>query len=426
MTRAVRRLLGVAATSVLALATVVGATATLPSAASAATLVPPSGDSFYSYGKPLGAVAPGTVLRTRTVRMALGDKLPLLSATQVLYRTTNQRGGATATVATIMKPVLPLGKIKLVSYQTAYDGVSSTCRPSFQLRGGTPTSATLQAENLLITGYLLQGFTVVTSDYEGPTDDFGAGREEARNTLDGIRAAQHVLHLAASVPVGLVGYSGGSIASMWASQVAPSYAPELHIVGVAAGGIPADFAHNLPYIDGSKGWAGALPAIGIGLARAYHLHLDDYLSARGLQVKRVTVQGCLDPGGFPGLTFAQMLKPQYRNWRQVPVFVRMFNESIMGRGNTPREPLMMSVGNADGTGDGVMIAKDDQQLAHTYCQRGVRVQFHISKGLDHTEAAIPFMLSAMSWIHARFAGALAPTNCASIAPGNPLTPLPRP
>ncbi len=49
----------------------------------------------------------------------------------------------------------------------------------------------------------------------------------------------------------MVGYSGGSIATEFASELAPKYAPELNIVGVAEGGIPVDFAHNLTYINGS-------------------------------------------------------------------------------------------------------------------------------------------------------------------------------
>ena len=58
--------------------------------------------------------------------------------------------------------------------------------------------------------YVQQGFTVVTSDYEGPTDDYGAGHESGYGTLDAIRAAQHELGLQPrTTPVGVVGYSGG-------------------------------------------------------------------------------------------------------------------------------------------------------------------------------------------------------------------------
>ena len=42
----------------------------------------------------------------------------------------------------------------------------------------------------------------------------------------------------------------------------------------------------------------------------------------------------------------------------------------MSRTGTPKGPLLLANGNSDSTGDGVTIAKDVEDLAHTYCQRG--------------------------------------------------------
>ncbi len=409
------------------LATCAVAAAGLSTAAAAGAATPPAGDPFYSWSGSLQKVAPGTVLRTRTVTIDALGVLPTATATQVLYRTTNQLGQPDATVATIVRPTANLGTPKLLSYQTFYDGIASTCRPSYTLQGGEYSNEDADVDGTVLLGYVAQGYTVVTSDYEGSTDDFGAGREEGYGTLDAIRAAEFVLGLPGNAtPVGLIGYSGGSIASMWAAEEQPTYAPALDLIGVAAAGIPADFAHNLNYIDGSSSWAGAIPAVGIGLLRAYHLNPNQYLSAYGQQIAAQTETGCLDPSADPGLTFAQLLKPQYQNYDQVPIFVRMFNDSIMGRAATPREPLLMGVGDSDGTGDGVMIAKDVQELAYEYCGRGDSVQFNIYDGLDHDEAAAPFETQAAAFLNARYAG-LSPANgCGSITPGNPLTPLPQP
>ncbi len=57
----------------------------------------------------------------------------------------------------------------------------------------------------------------------------------------------------------MVGYSGGSIATEFASEEAPKYAPKLDIVGVAEGGVPVDFFHNLAYINGSPELVGGDP-----------------------------------------------------------------------------------------------------------------------------------------------------------------------
>lgn len=409
------------------LAAVAAAFCCLPAAATA-TPAPPSSDPFYSYSGSLKNVAEGTVLRTRQVQISVAGTPQTYPSTQILYRTTDQLGQPSVTAATIVEPagsgVVP---VKLLSYQTFYDGVASTCRPSYTLQGGDPSNTTASADESFMLDYVQQGYTVVSSDYEGPTDDYGAGHESGFGTLDAIRAAEHELGLSPrSTPVGLVGYSGGSIASEWASELAPSYAPELDLVGVAEGGIPVDYAHTVGYIDGSSSWAGAIPAVTLGLIRAYKLDVAKYASAQGMQIFKQVEQGCLNPTAYPGLKLEDLLKPQYKNWRTVPIFVRIFNDAIMSERGTPREPLLMGVGNADGTGDGVMIAKDVQELAYTYCTRNVPVQFHVYSGSDHVEAAPQFEAQAIQFLQALYAGQAVSNQCGSIAPGNPLIPLPHP
>jgi acetyl esterase/lipase len=129
---------------------------------------------------------------------------------------------------------------------------------------------------------------------------------------------------------------------------------------------------------------------------------------------------------YPGLTIAQLLGPQYQNPFQIPVLVTIMNKLIMGTGGTPASPVLLAVGNADGTGDGIMVAGDVEALAHEYCQRGVPVTFDEYAGLQHTPAAVPFEADAFTFLVGRFAGLPAPDGCASIGTGNSLAPLPAP
>ena len=86
--------------------------------------------------------------------------------------------------------------------------------------------------------------------------------------------------------IGLIGYSGGAIATEWAAELAPSYAPEIdrRIVGAAFGGALVDPAHNLHYVDGSRVWSGVMPMAIIGVSRAFHVDLTPYLSDYGMQL----------------------------------------------------------------------------------------------------------------------------------------------
>jgi hypothetical protein len=83
----------------------------------------------------------------------------------------------------------------------------------------------------------------------------------------------------------------------------------------------------------------------------------------------------------------------------------------------------MGVGNADGTGDGVMVTRDVEALAHEYCRRGGNVQFNVYQGLNHDNAAIPFEVQAVAFLEQRFRGIPAVNGCRSIGTGNSLAPL---
>jgi Secretory lipase len=398
--------------------------------AGAATPALPASDPFYAYSgsTPLAQVAPGTVLKARAVQLVVNGAPAPYSAEQVLYRTTGELGQPTATVATVIKPLAPVGATKLISYQTFYDALGAECDPSYTLQGGNPSYSDAQIDATLMQSYLQAGFTVVTSDYEGENLDWAAGQESGENTLDGIRAAENQLGVPRTTSVGMVGYSGGSIATEWASELAPAYAAELHIVGVAEGGVPVDFAHNLNYINGDNdGWAGVIPAVLVGTARAFGTDLDTYLSDYGKQVTAQVADECINnfAGSYPGLTVQQLLKPQYQNFLAVPTFTTVINDLTMGTApGNPAEPLFMAVGNQDGTGDGVMVAADVEALAHEYCEQGVPVTFSEYSGLSHEEAIAPFESTALTFLEALFTGGPAPNGCASIGAGNSLAPLP--
>ncbi len=415
----------VAALLATSAATVGAATVGTPSASPQ----PPTQDPFYVWSGSLSTVPPGTVLRSRAVSVPYLSSVPV-TATQLLYRTTNELGQPAVTVTTVLQPV-GASPTKLVSWQMFYDALGAQCDPSYEMQGGGGIGGA-QEEEQLMTPYLDAGDTVTVPDYEGENLAWLAGQQSGYQTLDGIRATEQWLHMApATTPVALIGYSGGSVATQWAAEMAPAYAPELHIVGSAAGGVPVDPAHNLTYLEGgndpsSSSWDGVIPAVLVGTAeRGFGVDLTPYLSAYGQEVANQVSDECINSfaGDYPGLTMAQLLKPQYQDFLSVPIFASVVNELTMGTDGTPTSPMFLAVGNADGTGDGVMVAGDVEALAHLYCERGVPVQFDEYNGLSHVLAAVPFEATALSLITAWLAGAPTPDNCTTIGTGNSLAPL---
>jgi hypothetical protein len=377
-------------------------------------------DPFYRYDKPLQDIAAGAVLRTRQVTVApLGVSTPL-TATQVLYRTTKTNGAAVATVATIMRP-LAANTRQILSYQTAYDDLGSTCVPSYTIQGGN-TATVPNLELGFMLAYLAQGFTVVTSDYEGLTHDYTAGQGAGYAVLDSIRATRTVVGAPDPTPVGLVGYSGGAIATEWASEIAPGYAPETSIVGAASGGIPVHYAHTISYIDGTKTWASVIPYLFTGLFRGADVDVTRYLSAKGKEAVKFVSDKCLETGTFPGLHMNDMIADG-RDWKSIRPIVKVINTQIMGTAGTPASPVLFGNGNTDGIGDGIMISADVEALAHRYCQAGVPVQYTGYPSSDHTLGIPQFEAEAIAFLQARFNGLPTVGNCGSLSSRSALKPL---
>jgi len=413
----------------------------------AAAVPLPKDDPFYAYtaSTPLSAVAPGTVLKTRAVTFHLAGVTTPFAGTQLLYRTTGQRGQPTVTVTSVIQPAVAIfPQPRLISYQLAYDALDAKCDPSYFISGAFNLSGgTTAAEQLTLTGLLTGGYTVVTSDYEGEDLAWTAGGQSGMQTLDGIRAALRspATGLPAATKVGVLGYSGGAIASEWATELAPHYAPDVdkHLVGTAIGGVYVYPAHNLTYVSGTPLWSGVMPGALTGVARGFGIDLNDYASPYGKKLVAYARDKCIPDllGHYPGLTFAKLVKPQYAQFAKVRQFVELNNKLIMSTGGTPTVPLLMvqgAGGEADGTpgnkpgigpGDGVMIAGDVRSLARTYCRRGLAVRYD-ENALEHLGATAPFFAAAIPWLGDRFAGTPAPNTCAKIKAGNSLAPLPLP
>ncbi|SFC67805.1 Secretory lipase [Nocardioides terrae] len=377
-------------------------------AANAAPVPPPSQDPFYATAAQPDA-APGDVIDHRDVALpGLG------SATQLLYRTTDEQRHPSTTVTTVLNPAGAATK-GIVAYLSFYDGLGEVCDPSYTLQGG----GNGPGQEAQVIGLLVQqGYAVTVPDFEGRDHHWAAGDESGWSTLDAIRATEQQLGVSASTKVALAGYSGGSIAGEWATELAPTYAPELNLVGTAIGGVPADLGHVVSYTNGSAAWAGVIPAAMVSLGRAFDIDFTPYLTQRGLDDTDAIKDSCIADfnAAESGVRLSDLLKPEYASFLDIPVVDGIVNHLRMGTHGTPKAPMMMVNGNADGTGDGVMVAADVKALADRYCAKGVTVSYTELPGATHTAAGQTFVFSALAYIADRFAGKAAPSTCPVPAP----------
>ena len=249
----------------------------------------PDADPFHVPPAGFEHSRPGTVLRSRDVELAFLGLVPQkLTATQLLYRSTDLNGLPMAAVTTVIVPAdRPAGdRGPILSYQCAIDAVAGQCFPSYALRrGAKAVGALAQFEFLLVSAALAEGWSVSIPDHEGPKGIWGAPYEPGYHVLDGLRAAlnHESLNLSSEAPIGLWGYSGGGLATAWATEVYAEYAPELNVVGAVLGSPVGDLGHTFRRLNGS--FFSGLPAMVVAALSHVYPDLDRVIN------EHVTVEG---------------------------------------------------------------------------------------------------------------------------------------
>jgi hypothetical protein len=374
----------------------------------------PSADPFYAAPASLATDAPGTVLRSRAVTIVGLTQLASRTAYQLLYRTTDASGRPTATVTTLLLPSHPAsGPRRLLSYQTAEDSLTTNCAPSYTLRTASGTTQTAESGEMALG--LLKGWDVSVPDYQGPQSEWAVGPLAGRATLDGVRAVESFAAAGldgSHTEVATIGYSGGSIPTIWASALAPRYAPELKIVGDAAGGVVPDPIENLTAVNGTV-FAGAIIGVSVAVNRAYpSLGLDSLLNARG---KALAVQDGADAAGCAGAVtnapfgtvaaFTNYATPAALE--ALPQVTQAFGRLDLIRGPAPRAPSYWY----NEIDDELAIIKPVDELFAADCAQGAVIDYHRDPIGEHLTGAVTYVVPALAYLADRFAGKPAPNSC---------------
>lgn len=358
---------------------------------------PPSADPWYEAHEDLDAVAPGTVLDHRPVKIGGSLAFSLsVQAWQVRYRSNDTAGRAISSVATVIVPTKAWkghGPRPLVSYQCAIDSLGDRADPSYALQKGA------QREFLLWTLALRRGFALVTADYTGPRHACFAGIVAAHITLDGVRAALALepAGLGPDTPIGLWGYSGGGQATAWAGELHPQYAPELRIAGVAAGGVPTDI-RSVHRIDGGF-LAGFALAAWVGVSREYPaLDLVAHANDEGRRVleeiEDMTVEELI--GYFPFRRVGELLDVPDPFKTEGALAV---NELLSLGRHLPSAPTLIY----HSIYDQLVPLVTAEELAEAYRQGGVDVTLRRSRMGEHVVYHRLGAWGALRYLAARFA-----------------------
>ncbi|KAI5268793.1 secretory lipase-like protein 1 precursor [Aureobasidium subglaciale] len=378
----------------------------------------PQDDPFYLASSGFESSAPGTILKSRPLKdFSFSGSVPLQvqAAYQLLFRTTDSLGNAQAAASTIILPQ-NANFSRLLSYQTAEDAAWDGCAPSYTVRqySDSNNGGSLAGEMLIIIAALNEGYVVSIPDYEGPKSAYTSGIQAGQATLDSVRAALasgSITKISSTAEHQMMGYSGGSLASEWAAELQPSYAPELHFIGTALGGLIPNVQNVLNTIN--NGLFAGLAATGInGLANGYpqlQAYLDQHLINSTAAAFKKPLTQCLgdDTNQFIFKNIYNFFD-NGKDFIDAAVVQNVLNETgIMGRHGTPQMPLFIYKAVADE----VSPVADTDALVKQLCSQGARIQYTRDLVGEHVTEAITGSGDALNFIKARFNGVPAATGC---------------
>ena len=290
----------------------------------------------------------------------------------------------------------------IVGYAPGTHGLGDQCAPSTALRNGD------DIEGALIGEYLVAGLAVAVTDYEGlgtPGDHaYMVARSAGQSLLDVVRAAQRLEgeSLPDAGPVGLTGYSQGGHAASWAAQLAGTYAPELDLRGVAAGGTPVNL-RNVAEANAGEPNFGLVLAAGIGMDTAYpELNLESYLNDAG----RTAIEELRNSCDFSPYASTDLSDYTTRDPLAEPDWRSTLEAQNVG-GVVPEVPMLLY----HSTHDEIIPYQDANQLWHQWCAAGADVRFERLVLTEHAATAAVASPFVTTWMTKRLAGHPAHGNC---------------
>jgi acetyl esterase/lipase len=360
-------------------------------------VTPPTADAFLRPVEDLERYEPGAIIDSRPVDIRFFRRRLRARAWQLRFRTTTGDGTPAAGVATVMLPRRGEDRgRRLLAYQPAIDSLGPAGDPSHQLRHGDH----LELPVMLLA--LRRGWTVLAVDWTGPQHSFVDLALAARFVLDGIRAAlaREAAELDGRTPVALWGYSGGALATLFAAEQQPQYAPELNIVATAAGGGGVDITSSPEMFEVGNLLSGIPFGACIAADRAFpDFDLTGHLTPHGAAMVAAAEEMTMEQLAlsFPFVRMSRILTVPTIN--DVPGAPAGFEATRCGQA-TPTSPMFLYHAVHDQATD----IGDVDRLVEKYREEGVDVTYRRYRFGEHLIVMFRAVPTALRFLAQRAGG----------------------
>lgn len=208
------------------------------------------------------------------------------------------------------------------------------------------------------------------------------------------------------------GHSQSGGAALWTGIVAPGYAPDVELRGVAAlapASNPSALLAHLPEVS-----VGALFAayLAEGYAATYDdVRLADVVRPGARVIVREMAQRCLAERSVVVSALTALLLDQ-PVWAQADPYTGAFGRRLDE--NVPSGPIDAPLLVAQGTADSIVVASAQDEYVAARCAAGYAVDHREHPGLDHValvEGDSPLVPDLLAWTAERLAGAEPTDSC---------------
>lgn len=332
-------------------------------------------------------------------------------AFRIHYRTTTGSGAPVTASGMVIVPAgrAPGGGREIVAWAHGTTGIADACAPS------TNDWRFSSIGNL---GALLdRGYLVVAPDYAGlgsrGVHPFLVGPDTAHAVLDAVRAARAMPSATAGNRFVVWGESQGGHAALWTGRLAPRYAPDLTLLGVAAAAPATDLIANIA--GGTNAAVRALMTTyaGVSWSAVYHVPLATIARPAGVDLMHRLARNCVTLDGFRLGTKIGLARMTYV-LRNVDLAASPRWEPLMTRNSVAPTPLGVPLLVAQGSADVIIAPAITRQFVGRMCAAGQRLRFIAVDGGDHVTIAKRTGTATIDWIGDRFAGKPAPDDCATL------------
>jgi pimeloyl-ACP methyl ester carboxylesterase len=372
----------------------------------AACATPNQPDSFYQPGPLSAGARPGDLLRSDPMAGAPeGAK-----AWRILYVSTGLDGRhlAISGVAIVPEGIPPVGGRGVVAWGHSTTGVAVNCAPSM--------TDNVFSTILGLSPLLTDGYVVVASDYPGlgvaGPPSYLVGISEGRALLDSVRAVRRLPQAATGRRYALWGQSQGGHAALFAGQIAPSYAPELQLVGVAAAAPATELGATIKADIGSQAGNIIASYALLSWSRLYGTPLQAVVAEKTLPIMDRVAGDCAQTLGDQLLISVHEAEFDAGILAADPATAKPWHE-LLFRNSPGHAPIRAPLYIVQGDADKIVPPRVTTAFVDELCKRGETVQFETIAGAGHMTAGERSAATAAAWIRDRFERSPAPSDCAA-------------